>query len=64
MGLKQAMKPRKVFTAASGEKRKKDELAVDSLDFTRKILHTSWHLDNNTVAVATANNLYLFTADP
>ncbi|XP_064173269.1 serine/threonine-protein phosphatase 2A 55 kDa regulatory subunit B delta isoform-like [Anguilla rostrata] len=52
-----ALKPRRV--CASG-KRKKDEISVDSLDFNRKILHTAWHPNDNIIAVAATNNLYIF----
>ena len=51
------LKPRKVCT---GGKRKKDEISVDSLDFNQKILHTAWHPQDNIIAVATTNNLYIF----
>ncbi|RXM32952.1 Serine/threonine-protein phosphatase 2A 55 kDa regulatory subunit B alpha isoform [Acipenser ruthenus] len=51
------LKPRKV---CGGGKRKKDEISVDSLDFNKKILHTAWHPQENIIAVATTNNLYIF----
>ncbi|EYC03098.1 hypothetical protein Y032_0096g2936 [Ancylostoma ceylanicum] len=38
-----------------------DELAADSLDFTRKILHTAWHPKENIIALAATNNLYIFS---
>jgi hypothetical protein len=38
----------------------KDEINVDNLDFTKKILHTSWHPKDNIIAIAATNNLYLF----
>lgn len=41
-------------------KKKKDEIHVDSLDFTSKILHTAWHPKDNVIAVAATNNLFLF----
>lgn len=41
-------------------KKKKDEMNVDSLDFTSKILHTAWHPRDNIIAVAATNNLFLF----
>lgn len=41
-------------------KKKKDEINVDSLDFSSKILHTAWHPKENIIAVAATNNLYLF----
>ena len=54
---KTALKSRRVGT---GNKRKKDELSVDSLDFGKKILHAAWHPSESVVAVAATNNLYLF----
>lgn len=54
---KTLLKPRKVCT---GGKRKKDEISVDCLDFNRKILHTAWHPQENIIAVAATNNLYIF----
>lgn len=44
----------------TGGKRKKDEISVDCLDFGRKILHTAWHPQENIIAVAATNNLYIF----
>lgn len=51
------LKPRKVCT---GGKRKKEEISVDCLDFTHKILHTAWHPQENILAIAATNNLYIF----
>ena len=34
--------------------------SVDSLDFSKKILHTAWHPSENIIAVAATNNLYIF----
>ncbi|TWW55163.1 B beta isoform PP2A subunit [Takifugu flavidus] len=51
------LKPRKVCV---GGKRRKDEISVDSLDFSKKILHTAWHPHENIIAVAATNNLYIF----
>lgn len=53
----QPLRPRRVCTAG---KRRKDEISVDCLDFNRKILHTAWHPDENILALAATNNLYLF----
>ena len=52
------LKPRKI--GSSGSKRKKDEINVDCLDFSKKILHTAWHPKENVIAVAATNNLYIF----
>lgn len=54
---KTILKPRKVCT---GGKRKKDEISVDCLDFNKKILHTAWHPQENIIAVAATNNLFVF----
>ncbi|CAL8081989.1 unnamed protein product [Orchesella dallaii] len=54
---KTILKPRKVGTTP---KRKKDEIGVDCLDFSKKILHTAWHPKENIIAVAATNNLYIF----
>uniref|UniRef100_A0A914VE05 Serine/threonine-protein phosphatase 2A 55 kDa regulatory subunit B n=2 Tax=Plectus sambesii TaxID=2011161 RepID=A0A914VE05_9BILA len=51
------LKPKKV---SLGGKKKKDEISADSLDFTRKILHAAWHPQDNIIAVAATNNLYIF----
>ncbi|KAG2466094.1 2ABG phosphatase, partial [Polypterus senegalus] len=51
------LKPRRVCT---GGKRRKDDISVDSLDFTKKILHTAWHPAENIIAIAATNNLYIF----
>jgi len=52
------LKPKRIATANS--KRKKDDVNMDCLDFTKKILHTAWHPTENVIAVAATNNLYLF----
>jgi serine/threonine-protein phosphatase 2A regulatory subunit B len=43
-----------------GGKKKKDEISVDTLDFNSRILHTAWHPNENVIAVAATNNLYIF----
>lgn len=53
----QLLKPRKVCLA---NKRKKDEISIDCLDFNKKILHSAWHPTDNVLAVAATNNLYLY----
>lgn len=54
---RQILKPCRV--AVTG-KRKKDDITVECLDFSHKILHTAWHPQENIIAVAATNNLYLF----
>lgn len=52
--------PSVVHQVCVGGKRRKDEISVDSLDFSKKILHTTWHPHENIIAVAATNNLYIF----
>lgn len=52
--------PSVVIQVCVGGKRRKDEISVDSLDFSKKILHTTWHPHENIIAVAATNNLYIF----
>ncbi|XP_057212529.1 serine/threonine-protein phosphatase 2A 55 kDa regulatory subunit B alpha isoform [Triplophysa rosa] len=52
--------PLKTWRVCAGSRRKRNEIGVDCLDFSRKILYTSWHPQDNVVALATVNNLYIF----
>lgn len=42
-----------------GIKTRRDD--VDMIDFQKKILHASWHPNENSIAVAATNNLFIFT---
>ncbi|CAI2183700.1 10648_t:CDS:10 [Funneliformis geosporum] len=44
-----------------GKNNKKEEINVDAIDFNKKILHASWHPNENSIAVAATNNLFIFT---
>lgn len=55
---RQPLKPKKVYVA--GQKRRKDEISVESLDFAKKLLHVTWHPSENMFAMASSNNWYLF----
>lgn len=41
--------------------RRPDEVNVDAIDFNKKILHSSWHPREDSIAVAATNNLFIFT---
>uniref|UniRef100_A0A5S6QQ49 Serine/threonine-protein phosphatase 2A 55 kDa regulatory subunit B n=1 Tax=Trichuris muris TaxID=70415 RepID=A0A5S6QQ49_TRIMR len=45
---------------AQGSRRRRDEFSADCLDFSRKILHCVWHPDENIIAAAATNNLFIF----
>lgn len=51
------LKPRKIW---SGNKRNKDGASVQTNDFNKKILETGWHPQENIIAVAATNNLFIF----
>lgn len=51
----------KVAPRVNSKNGKKDEINVDSIDFSKKILHASWHPNENSIAVAATNNLFIFT---
>ncbi|CAO3591960.1 unnamed protein product [Absidia cylindrospora] len=36
-------------------------LTSDNMDYSKKILHASWHPRENSIAVAATNNLFIFT---
>ncbi|CAG8564042.1 1875_t:CDS:2 [Paraglomus occultum] len=44
-----------------GKNVKKEEINVDTIDFNKKILHASWHPNENSIAIAATNNLFIFT---
>jgi len=54
---KHPLKPQRV---SHGNKRKKNEVSVDVLDFSRKVLHAAWHPNDSVFAVAATNSLYIF----
>ena len=52
---------RKVTTTnvTGGQRR----INVDSMNFTKKVLHCDWHPSENVVAIATSNNLFFYSAN-
>ncbi|GAU91585.1 hypothetical protein RvY_03812 [Ramazzottius varieornatus] len=61
--VKAVLKSKKIITGSdrlSAQKRKKDEIATDSLDYSRKVLHASWHPKENVLALCSTNNLFMF----
>ncbi|KAI9328577.1 WD40-repeat-containing domain protein [Zopfochytrium polystomum] len=53
-GAKNKVVPRK------GASKREEYYNADNLDFSKKILHASWHPKENTIALAATNNLFLF----
>ncbi|CAO3643554.1 unnamed protein product [Cunninghamella echinulata] len=47
--------------AMAGNTGKGGLVGSDATDFNKKILHASWHPQENTIAVAATNNLFIFT---
>ncbi|CAG9530077.1 unnamed protein product [Cercopithifilaria johnstoni] len=46
--------------AGAAETQADEDVSADSLDFTKKILHTAWHPEQNIIALAATNRLYIF----
>jgi len=44
-----------------GKNVKKEEVNIETIDFNKKILHASWHPNENSIAIAATNNLFIFT---
>ncbi|EJW83831.1 phosphatase pp2a regulatory subunit B, partial [Wuchereria bancrofti] len=51
---------KKRVLAGTGETQADEDVNADSLDFTKKILHTAWHPKQNIIALAATNRLYIF----
>ena len=52
--------PRKV-TGKGRRAPTKEEVNVDAIDFSKKVLHLAWHPTQPTIAVAGLNNLYIYS---
>jgi len=49
------------MSLARAKNSKKDDVNIDNVDyFNKKILHASWHPNENTIACGAANNLFMF----
>jgi serine/threonine-protein phosphatase 2A regulatory subunit B len=54
----------KTIPPASGGARRRRDDNTDNLDYSKKILHVSWHPNSNIIALAATNNLYIFEGHP
>ncbi|XP_065184028.1 serine/threonine-protein phosphatase 2A 55 kDa regulatory subunit B alpha isoform-like [Sycon ciliatum] len=54
------LKHRKVIAGSTNTKRKKDEFNLESMDYSKKVLHATWHPREDILAIAATNNLYIF----
>ncbi|GME90753.1 hypothetical protein B5S31_g5516 [[Candida] boidinii] len=66
---KSAFKAKKLGSNNSNSSRRKTGLSMirkdsdfETIDFKKSILHLSWHPNENSVAIAATNNLYIFSA--
>ena len=57
---KTKLQPKNVFLSNRKTAKGKGEVSVESLDFNKKILHSAWHPQENIIAVAATNNLFIF----
>lgn len=57
------LKPKRVsVNSGNTGKRKRSDVPVDSLDFSKKVLHSAWHPRESIVAVAATSSLFIFSA--
>ncbi len=62
-GVKPVKKEKKTsLLGRTKSKSKSQDEAFETSDFSKKCLHMSWHPQENTVAVAAVNSLYIFSA--
>jgi serine/threonine-protein phosphatase 2A regulatory subunit B len=57
-----ASKIKKPVKMKGAKKKTKEEMNPDSIDYSKKILHSAWHPHENIIAVGASNNLFLFNA--
>ena len=53
------LRHRKILAGGSA-KRKKDEFSLEAMDYSKKVLHATWHPREDILAIAATNNLYIF----
>ncbi|CAO3697529.1 unnamed protein product [Rhizopus stolonifer] len=58
---KSAFRSKRVGTTKNKMSIARNSAATDNMDFSKKILHSSWHPKENTIAIAATNNLFIFT---
>mmetsp|Transcript_13600 Transcript_13600/g.42791 ORF Transcript_13600/g.42791 Transcript_13600/m.42791 type:complete len:472 (-) Transcript_13600:114-1529(-) len=59
---KKAIIPKMSSKKTKGKSKTAEEVNPDAIDFTKKVLHTSWHPRENLIAIAASNNLFLYSA--
>ncbi|KAH3666122.1 hypothetical protein OGAPHI_004311 [Ogataea philodendri] len=59
---KSAFKAKKVNSSKRKNLSMMNKMDFETIDFKKSILHLSWHPNENSVAIAATNNLYIFSA--
>lgn len=59
---KDGKKGSRANSPAGGAQRMRKETDADQIDFNKKILHMSWHPQEDSIAIAATNNLFVFSA--
>ena len=52
--------PKKVNTAGMVIKRKRNEIQLSEIDYTKKVLHSAWHPKEHIIAIAATNRLLIY----
>jgi len=61
-GAKDGKRGSRASSPAGGAQRMRKETDADQIDFNKKILHMSWHPQEDSIAIAATNNLFVFSA--
>ncbi|PPJ52591.1 hypothetical protein CBER1_10476 [Cercospora berteroae] len=61
-GAKDGKKGSRASSPVGGAQRMRKETDADQIDFNKKILHMSWHPQEDSIAIAATNNLFVFSA--
>ena len=56
-GSKDGKKSSRASSPAGGAQRMRKETDADQIDFNKKILHMSWHPQEDSIAIAATNNV-------
>ena len=60
-GLKDSKKGSRANSPAGGAQRMRKETDADQIDFNKKILHMSWHPQEDSIAIAATNNVSFYS---
>lgn len=58
--IRPLLQAKKIVSTNLLSKKKRNEIPVDSLDYTKKVLHSAWHPKEHIIAIAATNRLLIY----